>query len=1090
MNSEVRSHLAGGSSQVSGNRSRGTGFRSQLPLALIAVLVISGAAGIALLASRLKTSSHEALAASAPQVSKVSLPLFFEPNQGQTDARVKFLARGVGYGLFLTSDEAVLSLQHSAVSSQQSAKNAQQPTSSVIRMRLVGSNPSATVSGSDRLPGKSNYFIGNDPKKWQIGIPQFARVNYEAVYPGVDLTYYGNQRQLEYDFRVAPGADPNQIALSFDGASPRIDAGELVLSTPHGDVRFHAPEIYQQVGSEKHTVPGSFRQLAEDKIGFEIGTYDRSRELVIDPVLSYATFVGGAATESLTRVAVDSGFNMYVAGSTTSSPFPNGGNLPGSQNIFVTGIDATGSTVLFTTILGSSGSDLLAGLAVDTSLNIYLAGTTTSTTGNFPTAGTPFQTGVAGTHGFLSKLTLSGGLYNLSYSTYLAGNGSDVVTGLAIDKNQRQHAFVTGTTTSTDSATGFPSTTSGYQICPFEPNPQNLTCTGGLTGPPQFFASQINTVGTGTGSMLYSTYFGGNNPNGASSAGGGITVDASERLYFTGSTNTLGVTGANGEHPFPLLNAQQSCLNEAGLTSGCAANPPTTSDAVLVKINPAISGTGGLVYSTFLGGSDTDFGTAVSVDSSGNAYVTGGTFSNPWNLSNGQSYAGGGDAFIAKIGNPTGGSSVFPLTSFQYLGGSNQDVGTDIVVDNVQAAHVTGWTDSPNFPVTQQNNLPPGGGARDAFVALISTTGAAGNYSGFLGGTALDQGTSIALDPNLDSSPAFVGGITKSADFPTNSAQPPIQGFAGAQDAFVARIGSQSGFSFDSTNSTVNPTPAAVGNQVTFKFVFNNGGPDPASNVIFSGALPASGFTFSSASSTPGGTCPNPVSSKVTCTVGTVASGSTATISVVLIPSAGTASLSVTPSLSANGSGFVTPPNSTETVSVTDFGVSVDPKSASITAGQSTSFVITLSPVGGSYANSISVSHSTLPTGATGTFTSSSVTISGNTPATTTLNISTTARPVQTGALWPSGRAFYATWLPVSGLSLLGFGVGWKGRRWVVGTALGLLAGLILLQPACGGSSSSNTTPGGGTPAGTYSITLTGSSGSAKHDVTVTLNVK
>lgn len=1095
MNSEVRSQVAGPSSQVSALRSRATRHKSQVASVVVAALVLGAATGVTFFSPKTVAAEHKTQFASSQHISRVSLPLFFEPNQGQTDPRVKFLARGVGYGLFLTSDEAVLTLENSAAETRLAASSPKgQGTASVIRMHLEGANTSARVAGAQQLPGKSNYFIGNDPGKWRTGIPQFARVNYESVYPGVDLTYYGNQRQLEYDFRVAPDADPNQIALSFDGATTRIDAGELVLSTPQGDVRFHAPQIYQQVGSGKKTVSGNFCQLAANKIGFEIGAYDHSRELVIDPVLSFATFLGGTGDESFTRIAVDSGLNMYVAASTTSPSF-QGNTLHGGSDILVAKISADGSSLTYTTYLGGDGDEpFVAGIALipdGNSFDATVAGTTTSS--NFPHTANAFQQSASGIHGFLTRLDSTGGLGTgtSAYSTYLAGNGTDTITGLAVDKHQQQHAFVTGITTSTNFGDGFPSTLSAFQVCPFLPG---INCTI-ASGPRQFFASQINTAGNGNGSMLYSTYIGGNNPTNAVSIGGGITVDASERMYLTGSTNMLGVTGSNGEHPFPLLNAQQSCLNEAGLTGNCAPNPPITPDAILVKINPAIVGAGSLVYSTYLGGSDVDRGNAVSVDSSGNAYVTGETFSTPWNLNSSlQGYGQGGDAFIAKVGNPTGSSPVYPLTYFTYLGGGAEDSGQDIVVDNVQAAHVTGWTDSSDFPVSAQNNLQPRGGARDAFVALVSTTGTVGTYSGYLGGSGLDQGTSIALDPNLDSSPTFMAGITESSDFLTHT-QPKQLGLqptfgGGIADSFVAKIGSKSTFTFD-TSSGINPTPAAVGNQVTFTFIFDNTGPDPAANVVFSGALPSSGFTFSSATSTPGGTCPNPVGGVVTCNVTTVASGSKATINVVLVPTSGTTSLSVTPSISANGDAFVTPNDSTETVAVTDFKISASPTSATITAGQSTSYVLTLDPTDkvNGYKSSISVSHSSLPTGATGTFTSSSVTISGGTAATTTLNISTTARPVQSGSRFHGGGALYATWLPVGGLSLLGFGVGVKKRRWIMGTLFGLLAAVILFQPACGNSSSSTPTSGG-TPVGTYSITLTGSSGSASHTTTVTLNVK
>ena len=350
--------------------------------------------------------------------------MFFEPNVGQTDSRVKFLARGSGYGLFLTADEAVLSLQH-PTGKGKPAK------SSVVRMHLDGASSAARVQGAEPLRGTSNYFIGNKPSKWHRGIPQFARVEYQRVYPGVDLVYYGNQQQLEYDFRVAPGADPNQIALTFQGASARIDSGDLVLATADGDVRFHAPHIYQPAQSKNAstadksstTVAGGFRQLADNKIGFTIGAYDHSRELVIDPVLSYSTYFG-LGGESLASVAIDFADNIYLACSTTSADFPVTagaiqGNLNGAQNILIAVLNplagAGSAQLLFASYLGGSGTDSLGQIAVDPgqvsfpNINIYVAGTTSSP--NFPTTSNAFQqtatfTGTQ-THGFLSTINAS-----------------------------------------------------------------------------------------------------------------------------------------------------------------------------------------------------------------------------------------------------------------------------------------------------------------------------------------------------------------------------------------------------------------------------------------------------------------------------------------------------------------------------------------------------------------------------------------------------------------------------------------------------------------------------------------------------------
>jgi hypothetical protein len=603
-------------------------------------------------------SNSRANSRSTPKLAQksLSLPLFFEPNQGQTAPQVKFLARGKGYGLFLTADEAVLQLQHPAVSSQQSAmihrpsgvSDSAVIDSAVIRMHLDGANSAATVSGAEALPGKSNYFIGNVPAKWHHDIPHFGRVEYKSVYPGVNLVYYGDQGNLEYDFRVAPAADPNQIALSFQGASTHIDQGDLVLSTGQGDVRFHAPHIYQQDGTAQKSIVGSFRELADNKIGFTIGAYDHSRELVIDPVLTYSTYLGGTGTESFVNVAIDSVGVIYVAGSTTSAdfPFPNPANVPppvapiqahlaGAQNIFIAVINQSlppAQQLVYTTYLGGSGSDFAAGVAVSTDIDqftdgidIVVAGSTTSndfptntsaTSGLLPFQAAPIEAGTH-LHGFISRLNL-GTNSTLRYSTYLsgfntAGNSTDTVTGLAIDT--QSDAFVTGTTTSNDdSSFGFPANPDALQIGSFAPN--------------QFFASKINTKGSGSGSMLYSTYFGGGNPQTGQTQGGGIAVDGAGNIYITGGTNFLSKAGPNQEPAFPTTLAYQSCLDEAGKTI-CTLQNPTALDAFVAKIIPT-PGQTAPVYCTYLGGSGDDIGFAIAVDSTNNAYITGSTTSLDW----------------------------------------------------------------------------------------------------------------------------------------------------------------------------------------------------------------------------------------------------------------------------------------------------------------------------------------------------------------------------------------------------------------------------------------------------------------------------
>ena len=1125
---------------------------------------LAGTGGATAKNQRASVPSAASPAQRGPSSRAISLPLFFEPNQGQTDSRVKFLARGAGYGLFLTGDEAVLSLQRAASGAKEPAttsSGAARSAASVIRMRLDGAKRAASIHGTELLPGQSNYFIGNDPSKWRRGIPQFAGVEYKSVYPGIDLVYYGKQRQLEYDFRVAPGADPNQIALSFKGASAHLDLGDLVLSTAGGDVRFQAPHIYQRGGTtagqnatgqnnEEQAIAGSFRLLSDNKVGFAVGPYDHARELVIDPILTYSTYLG-EGTESLVNVAVDASDNIYVAGSTQSAGFPvTAGalqnSLAGPENIFIATINTSASglaQLLFATYLGGNGTDQLAGIAVDPgpgssfpNINMYVAGTTTST--NFPTTSSnafqptaTFPGAPSQTHGFLSTINVAQGTTNtftLTYSTYLAGNtsgnanGSDTVTGLAVDSSF--NAYVTGTTTSTSVIAGFPSTPNAFQICPFEPaqaggNPCPVT-----SGPPQFFASKINTAGSGTASMLYSTYFGGGYPANATVTGGGISLDPSANnsnntnvnMYFTGTTNMLPGTGPNGEAGFPLVNSWQSCLNQSGIISGCVAS--TNTDAILVKLNPNLNQPNAPpVYSTYIGGSGNDQGIAVAVDTSSNAYVTGSTASTDWACTNTcilgpyQSNAATGgstNAYIAKIGNE--GNVIFPLSFFTYLGGTGPDSGQAIAVDTIGTAHVAGST-SGNLPVVNFINPanPPGyngatyGGNGDAFVALISTTTVTttgippGDYLTYLGGNGADDATGIALDVFNN---AYVVGTTQSSNFPVVNA---LQGFNAPKNAFISKLGGNSNIVTTNGTGSPSPNPLPAGTQATFTFNITNmpfpdGSGDPASNVIFEASVPTAGIaSLPTASVSSGqGSCSPTLGSTIICTIGTLAVNASAQVQVFVTPQSPATGphpqIGVSGQSSANGGPFGGAVG--QSVPITDFSITASPGSQTVQNGQLATFNVTVAAdYALGYNATVSMSQSSQPSIVTSpapTFTITPVTIAGTTSAQTQLNIQTVARPVTTGGLLRR-NSFYAAWLPIGGLSLIGLGVGAgrKRRRILAGIALGLLGGLILLQPACG-SSSNPTTTTGGTAAGQYTITITGSASSgASHQTIVTLNV-
>jgi hypothetical protein len=440
------------------------------------------------------------------------LPLAFEKNRGQTGSKVKFLARGQGYTLFLTSGEAVLAL-HKA-----SAK------SGVLRMKLLGANPASNVSGVDELPGKTNYFIGNDAKRWHTNVPMYAKVKYKSVYSGIDLIYYGNQRQLEYDFVVAPGADPRRIQLGVRGARKisRSEDGDLVLAMDEGEIRWHKPAVYQQKGGAKQEVAAHYVIKGKNRVGFAVADYDLRRPLFIDPVI-YSTYLGGSLEDLGAGIAVDSSGNSYVTGWTQSTDFPTMNPLQpanaggGYGDAFVAKLNPTGSALVYSTYLGGSGDDAGWGIAVDNLGNAYVTGNTTST--NFPTMN-PLQPAYGGGNGdtFVAKLNPTGSV--LLYSTYLGGSGADTGYGVAVDSSG--DAYVTGWAGSTDFPTANPL------------QPAN-------GGAPDAFVTEINTTGS---ALVYSTYLGGSSGD----SGLGIAVDSSGNAYVTGWTTST---------DFPTMNPLQ-----------------------------------------------------------------------------------------------------------------------------------------------------------------------------------------------------------------------------------------------------------------------------------------------------------------------------------------------------------------------------------------------------------------------------------------------------------------------------------------------------------------------------------------------------
>jgi len=1060
------------------------------------------------------------------------LPLIFEPNQGQTDSRVKFLSQGAGYSLLLGATGAMLGMQ--TVHSSQFGQSQQ-----FLRMKLVGANPAAVTTGTKLLPGKTNYLIGNNPKKWHTGVPQYAGVQYKSVYPGIDLVFYGNQGHLEYDFRVAPGADPAQAELQFDGAGKvRLSStGDLILTGKEdGGLRLQAPQIYQSSGDRREPVKGRFVLRAANRVAFEIGPYDRSRELVIDPLLSFASYFGGTGSETFPSVAVNGDGNIYLAGTTNSTPttFPLNGTVPTTigtgTDIFVAKITPSQPpTVAYATFLGGTGTDTNVGLSVDNGGKAYIVGNTTST--DFPTSGFPYQSAprtkgtqcasVTCTSVYVSVLPANGAA-PLVYSSYLSGNGSDQASGMAIDANG--DVFLTGTTTSNDAPASspnpddFPAT---YLPVPYQAAPQAAI---------QFFVTKVNTAIPGAGSIAYSSYFGGSSAP-TVAVGGGIAVDATGDIYFSGTTNfynsgsgLYGNSGASGD--FPILNAYQPCLDTTPPVVLATANPctaPATSpyptDAFVAKINPLGQAGTQLLFSTYLGGAGADTGNALAIDSgAANIYLTGSTNSygtTGFVIPTGSvSYqpclndpgvtitncpttnTASTDAFVAKFSNPTPSTTGTPsdvaLDYFTYLGGGGNDVGLAITADTAGDAFVTGSTTSgtanpPAFPVTTGSIQTTLNGTQNAFYAQINTTTSTttnglGAYVTYFGGDAVDRGTSIALDPV--SQDIFFAGDTTSTNVTTVDA---LQtSLSGPSDAFVVKLASSPFICIACVAPIISPVGVVpAGSPVSVTFTVSNQGPDVATGVTITGSVNSSGVTFVSGSAG-SGSCSAATNNIVVCTIPTLQVGATSSVKFEVTPTTVGSFEAVATVVQINNT--TTDVVATAPFTSADYSVSVSPSARTVAAGDIASYSVQLSPAGEFGAN-VALTCGSLPPSTTCTFSNSTVNLTnGNTS--TTLNLATTPQPVNVISSAGWRHPLYAFWLMVPGMALLGVGAGKKSRRnrvlaWL---ALSVLFALVLLQPSC---SHSNATPPAtsGTPSGTYSLTVVATSGSFSRSAPLQLTV-
>ena len=706
-----------------------------------------------------------------------TLPLSFELNQGQTNKRVKFLARADGYLLFLTPTETVMALENGRTH-RRGKENPEarttvdedepRPSRSIIRMRLEGANPTPDIQGLGELKSRSNYFKGSDPAQWRTDIPSYARVRYGQIYPGIDMVFYGDQRQLEYDFVVAPGANPDVIKLAFKGIDDfEVNRmGELLMHTARGLIQQKKPIAYQEVNGIKEEVSVDYVVKGVNRIGYQLGYYDRSKPLIIDPVLIYSTYLGGSGFDQGYAIAVDSFGNAYVTGKTAAIDFPT---TPGAfqtnyggGDAFITKLNAAGTALVYSTYLnGASGN----GIAVDSEGNAYVTGE--AGTINFPTTAGAFQTSPMGFDTFVTKLNAAGSA--LVYSARFGGNFDDFGRGIALDSTG--NAYITGWTVCRATVCTFPT------VNAFQPN-----YAGGNN---DAFVSKINAQGS---MLVYSTYLGGGSVlNATDDWGEAIAVDTAGNAYVTGYTYSP---------DFPT-------------TGGAFDNSRAGLDAFVTKFTP--SGTS-LVYSTFLGGTGREQGQGIDVDSNGNAYITGLTesFDNPFTSAyegfpvtpGAFQIRGSFDAFVTKL-NAQGSGLIYST----YLGGSaGVERGWAIAVDGAGSAYITGDTASTNFPIANSFQSTYGGGLSDAFVTKMNSTGSGLVYSTFLGGALTDEGRGIALNGVGD---AYATGDTSSSNFPTAN---PLQvnnggGLEHHDDAFVVKIGTVNPAPLPTPTPSATPTP-------------------------------------------------------------------------------------------------------------------------------------------------------------------------------------------------------------------------------------------------------------------------------------------
>lgn len=1100
------------------------------------ILLLASALSTALLCSAQTGSPRQAFLPKPVQSPLGSSPLTFELNRGQLNKQVKFLSRGSGYNAFLTTDGMTVALRPSNVELSSGAK---QSTRRLVQFRLTGAAKNPAVVGEDQQPGVVNYFIGNQRTKWKTNIPTYGKVRYKNIYRGIDLVYYGNHRQLEYDFQISPGANPDNIEFEIQGAN-RIELdseSNLVLYAGAARLAFQTPSIYEVAGTSRTNLQGRYVIRDANHVAFQVAQHDASKALVIDPVLVYSTYLGGSGDDEARAVGVDASGSVYLAGYTDSVDFPltTAGSLPaGAPHVYVAKLDPSGSHLIYVDYLGGNGQDYGYALAMNASNEVFVTGSTNSS--NFPVVNGYQSTYPGSFNSFVTHISADGS--TVLYSTYLGGNGSDIPAGIALDGNN--DLIVAGYTSSTN----FP-VSNAYQST-VSPN------AGGFYGN-YGFLTKFSPDGS---SLVYSTYLGGSS-NVPYNCGGtpcwgeptstvtGLSVDSSGNAYVAGLTNT---------YDFPTSSTAYSTSN-------------TTQQNALVSFVTKFGQSGNLLYSTYFyesSGLMTDIA-AIAVDNSGSVYATGqaisdGTFPvtssticDPGSFGIACSYG-----FVTKF-DATGSHLLYST----FLGPNNLESPTSILLDTNNDAYVAGITASNSFSTV--NAIDSYAGGNDLLLVELDPTGTSQLWATYMGGSGDENAATLAID---SSDNLYVAGTTTSTDLPVTAAAFQSS-YAGNTDSVAMKISPASAASVLLNPTSLQYTAQALGSTSPAQSVLlRNMGSGPLALSISStgdfsetdtcGATVSGGtncsisiqFTPTQAGLRTGtivltddaagspqivslsgvGTGPNvsvspsvlsfpttpvgrsavPQSVTVTnsgnvtlhissvqatgdfsqnSTCGTVMAGSSCTINVNFTPStAGNR----TGTLSITDDAFSSPQTMSLAGAGTDFSVTSAPTSVTVSSGSPATYKLTVASLGAAFSSAVTLTCPTLPTGAHCSFSPSAVTPgSGQGASTLTVSTgSTTSAEVNPQTTSPFALSI---WLQVTAMGMvIGFFATPRSSRRKLrnGIFAASLLCLLFLGGCAGGTGIAPQGGGSGMSSGTYTVTVAGTSGSLQHSVTLTLVVK